>query len=308
MGFRVSRALLMSGTALAAGSVWLLGASASTKFRVDVNMVTLSLTVTDNDGNYVNGLKPVNFRISEDGVPQKISAFIEARDKKDLSETILAGSNVFVLFDTSNGMYSGFSYAEDAISNFIRSLDPADSVAVYAFSRNLSRAATLTRDHEEAIRQLRDVVAGDDSALMNALLLTLRDASKVPGRKVIVVFSNGPDNASMLAPDDVRRLAEDEGVPIYVVSTREGNPIMNAVFGRLTDGSGGKCYFAGNWRSQAHAFSLIREELANSYTIAYYPKDNPNQGFRKIDVQIVNDSGKMYHIRTRQGYRPRPYS
>jgi Ca-activated chloride channel homolog len=74
-------------------------------------------------------------------------------------------------------------------------LDRTDSVAVYTFSRNLSRPAALTHDRNEAIFGLRKAVAGDDSALYNGLLLTLRDAAKVPGRKVIIVFSNGPDNA-----------------------------------------------------------------------------------------------------------------
>ena len=99
------------------------------------------------------------------------------------------GTNVFVLFDTSNFMYKGFVYAEDAIADFVRGLDKADSVALYTFSRNLSRAAILTHDHAEAISGLRKAVAGDDTALYNALLLALRDAAKVPGRKVVIVFS-----------------------------------------------------------------------------------------------------------------------
>jgi len=66
-------------------------------------------------------------------------------------------------------------------------------------------------------------VAGDDTAVYNTLLLTLRDAAKVRGRKVAIVFSNGPDNASMVAPDDVRAVAEDEGIPIYMISTNEVN-------------------------------------------------------------------------------------
>ena len=93
------------------------------------------------------------------------------------------GTNVFVLFDTSNFMYRGFVYAEDAIADFVRGLDRADSVAVYTFSRNLSRAASLTREHSDAISGLRKSVAGDDTALYNCLLLTLRDAAKVAGRK-----------------------------------------------------------------------------------------------------------------------------
>ena len=92
---------------------------------------------------------------------------------------------MFVLFDTSNYMYRGFVYASDAIADFVRGLDRADSVAVYTYSRNLTRAASLSRDRIDAISGLRKAVAGDDSALYNSLLLTLRDAAKVPGRKVV---------------------------------------------------------------------------------------------------------------------------
>ena len=133
----------------------------------------------------------------------------------------VVGTNVFVLFDTSNYMYRGFVYASDAIADFVRGLDRADSVAVYTYSRNLTRAAALTKERNDAVSGLRNAVAGDDSALYNCLLLTLRDAARVPGRKVVIVFSNGPDNASMVAPDDVRAVAEDEGIPIYVISTNE---------------------------------------------------------------------------------------
>ncbi len=128
-----------------------------------------------------------------------------------------------MLFDTSNYMYRGFVYASDAIADFIRGLDRADSVAVYTYSRNLTRATGLSRERTEAISGLRKAVAGDDSALYNALLLTLRDAAKVPGRKVVIVFTNCPYNASREAPDDVREVAEDEGIPIYVISTAQVN-------------------------------------------------------------------------------------
>ena len=217
------------------------------------------------------------------------------------------GTNVFVLFDTSNYMYRGFVYASDAIADFVRGLDRNDSVAVYTFSRNLSRPAPLTHDRNEAIFGLRKAVAGDDAALYNGLLLSLRDAAKVPGRKVIIVFSNGPDNASMVAPDDVRAVAEDEGIPIYVISTNDVNkdPMSSAVFKRISTRTGGKAYFAKTWQKQVEAFESIREDLGNSYTVTYYPQTNPNEGFRKINVEIVSDVGKKYRVRARPGYRPR---
>jgi VWFA-related protein len=226
-----------------------------------------------------------------------------------LSGDAFVGTNVFVLFDTSNFMYHGFVYAEDAIIDFVRGLDRADSVAVYTFSRNMSRAASLTNDRNEAIFGLRNSVAGDDTALYNGLLLTLRDAAKVPGRKVIIVFSNGPDNASMVAPDDVRAVAEDEGIPIYVISTNDvsKDPISSNVFRRLSTQTGGKAYWAKTWQKQVEAFEAIREDLGNSYTVTYYPAPNANEGFRKIDIQIVTDIGKHYRVRSRPGYRPRTY-
>src|SRR4051812_10744296 len=298
-------------------------------FRVKVDMVVLSFQVTDSKGHYVNGLKPTDFKIFEDGIQQQIATFAEGAkaplavgedgSTKPLLEggkdalpgmekpDAFVGTNVFVLFDTSNFMYRGFVYAEDAIADFVRGLDRADSVAVYTFSRNLSRAASLTRDHSDAISGMRKAVAGDETALYNGLLLTLRDAAKVPGRKVVIVFSNGPDNASMVAPDDVRAVAEDEGIPIYVISTAEVNkdPVSSGVFKRITSKTGGKAYWAKTWQKQVEAFESIREDLGNSYTITYYPQANPNEGFRKISVEIPSDTGKKYLVRNRPGYRPR---
>jgi VWFA-related protein len=302
-------------------------------FRVKVDMVVLSFTVTDSHNRYINGLKNTDFKIYEDTIVQKMATFAEGTKPPmqvledgttrplvagepaeapgnpgiDLHSDAFVGTNVFVLFDTSNFMYRGFVYAEDAIADFVRGLDRADSVAVYTFSRNLSRAATLTHDRGDAIGGLRKSVAGDDTALYNALLLTLRDAAKVPGRKVVIVFSNGPDNASMVAPDDVRAVAEDEGIPIYVISTNEVNkdPISSGVFRRIATRTGGKAYWAKTWQKQVEAFESIREDLGNSYTVTYYPQPNPNEGFRKINVEIVTDIGKKYRVRSRPGYRPR---
>ena len=295
-------------------------------FRVKVDLVVLSYTITDHKGHYINGLQPKDFKISEDGIPQKLASFAEGnkppmeiqpdgsmrpmqvseQGKVEGRPDAVVGTNVFVLFDTSNYMYRGFVYASDAIADFIRGLDRADSIAVYTYSRNLTRAAALTKERNDAVSGLRSAVAGDDSALYNALLLTLRDAARVPGRKVVIVFSNGPDNASMVAPDDVRAVAEDEGIPIYVISTNEvtKDPISSSVFKRISTGTGGKSYFAKTWQKQVEAFEAIREDLGNAYTVTYYPQPNPNEGFRKISVEVTSDAGRKYRVQARPGYRP----
>jgi VWFA-related protein len=225
----------------------------------------------------------------------------------DRIASLVSGASVFILFDTSNYMYEGFVYAQDAIADFIRSLDNPDRVALYSYSRDFSRAAPLTADRGAVLRGLRRTVAGDDAALYNAMLLTLKDASTLSGRKVVVVFSNGPDNASMVAPEDVREFAQAEGISIYMVSTREArhDPVSTAVFQRMSTSTGGKAYFAKNWTDQQTAFTSIREDLAHLYAVSYYPQSNSNRGWRSIEVKLAGEHLKKYEVRTRTGYRPR---
>lgn len=308
--------------------------------HVVVDMVQLNVAVTDKKGNYITGLRPQDFAVVEDGISEKLATFAEGNeparrvasvtsddaksdppaadssnsavqmtpvDPQSLS-SLVAGASVFLLFDTSNYMYRGFVFAQDAISDFVRSLQTADKIAFYSYSRDLSRGATLTSDRSEVLRAVRTTVAGDDAALYNTLLLTLKDAAKYPGRRVVVVFSNGPDNTSVVPPEDVAELAQSAGIPIYMISTQVAKiePVSSAVFERMTAATGGKAYFAKTWRDEKNAFASIRDDLGHLYSLSYYPQYNPNRGWRGITVKLVGDRLKAYHIRTRNGYRPKP--
>lgn len=311
------------------------------QLRVNVVLVQLSVAVTDNKGNYVTGLRPEDFTISEDKIPQKISTFEEAADADadgneiarpgemhhsnpaplpketdppatpPTAEPAVASSShlneasVFVLFDTSNYMYRSFVYAQDAIADFIRSMDNESKIAFYSYCRDLSRAIQLTPDRFRVINGVRSTVAGDDAALYNSLLLTVKDAAPLKGRKAIVVFSNGPDNASSVPPEDVAELAQSTGTIIYIISTQEAedDPASAAAFERMSKASGGKAYFARNWREEKQAFSAIRRDLVHLYTLSYYPQANPNHNWRSISVKLVGKDLQKYHVRTRDGYR-----
>ena len=323
--------LLSSFSGLAVNSA----AQDEPRVRVSVDLVQVNVAVTDDKGNYVTGLRPQDFTITEDKISEKIATFGEGNeltrslmdvppeakpsapdsaDPKPSEESTLkqvptvAGSNVFILFDTSNYMYRGFVYAQDAIAEFVRSLDMADKVAFYSYSRDLSRASQLTSDRSAVLRSVRSTVAGDEAALYNSLLLTVKDASQYTGRKVVVVFSNGPDSASLVPPEDVAELAQSTGIVIYMISTRDAQlePVSTAVFERMTKATGGKAYFAKNWKDERQAFASIRDDLAHLYSISYYPKANPNRGWRTITVKLNGDKLRKYHIRTRNGYRLQP--
>ncbi len=162
-------------------------------------MVQLNVAVTDKKGNYITGLRPQDFihhgrwHCGENGhfrrgrraahrglrasAPSDLSGVagdpVKGSGKRlahsaDLA-SLVAGANVFVLFDTSNYMYRGFVFAQDAITEFVRSLGDADKIAFYSYSRDLSRSARRLRrtGHRFYARSDRRV-AGDEAALYNA--------------------------------------------------------------------------------------------------------------------------------------------
>jgi Ca-activated chloride channel homolog len=319
--------------ALVSGNDGRIKAQESPDLRVVVNMVQLNVAVTDKNGRYITGLSPKDFEILEDGILEKPATFAEGdeparslvgitEDPSDAGDMAkhapsdgsptpnspINGANVFVLFDTSDYMYRGFVFAQDAIAEFIRSLGSADKIAFYSYSRDLSRLSPLTSDRAQVVRAVRSTVNGDQAALYNALLLTLKDAAQHSGRKVVVVFSNGPDNSSVVPPEDVAEFAQSAGVSIYMISTQlaQLEPVSTAVFDRMTAATGGKAYFAKDWKDENRAFASIRDDLAHLYSLSYYPKPNANTGWRAITVRLVGDQPKKYKVRTRNGYRPQP--
>jgi VWFA-related protein len=348
MSHRLFALLLIVSASMAGSAAWMAAQERrqdDTVIRRVVDMVQLNVAVTDRRGQYVTGLHPSDFVITEDGIPQRIATFEEGNsgslnvadasqgngttqspDLPGTGEASLAGSTaqesltpvnspitgakVFILFDTSNYMYqsNGFVFAQDAIAEFIRSLDGPERVAFYSYSRDFARVASLTPERSEILRAVRSTVNGSESALYNALLLTLRDAAQYTGKRAVVVFSNGPDNASMVPPENVAELAQSLGVPIYMVSTNAArlDPISTAVFERMSANTGGRAFFARNWTDQSRAFASVRDDLANLYLLSYYPVANPNRGWREIRVRLAGERFRNLTVRTRSGYRPLP--
>lgn len=323
----------------------------SSPIQVNVVLVQLNIAVTDRKGHYVSGLRPQDFAVYEDKIPENIAWFeegdqsgrrmikvagsgapaeagtsahggsgtsgeatanapeppVSVTSQEHVQEALeeMPGANVFVLFDTSNYMYRTFVFAQDAITGFVRSMTGPDRIAFYSYSRDLSKGSLLTADRARILNAVRSSVAGDDAALYNCLLMTVQDAAPLRGRKAIVVFSNGPDNASSVPPEDVEELAQSTGTIIYIISTRqaESEPVSSAVFERMSKATGGKAYFAKNWEEEGRAFASIRDDLSHLYTLSYYPKPNQNRGWRKITVKLVGPDTQKYHVRTRDGYR-----
>ena len=165
--------------------------------QVIVNMVQLNVAVTDNKGNYVTGLHPEDFVVSEDGITQKIATFGEGSEptRRIIEATAEnrapgtgsysarhAGQCIYKRLELSALRHRMCSFCSiPAITciaasfslrmrfrDFVRSLENADKIAFYSYSRDLSRSSMLTKDRSQVLHSVRSTVAGDDAALYNS--------------------------------------------------------------------------------------------------------------------------------------------
>jgi VWFA-related protein len=273
-------------------------AQSGSVFRTRVDLVEASFIVTDDAGKYVSGLQPADLRVLQDGNEQTIRSFVDPSTAE--LDDARADASIFLLFDTSNAGYFTFPQTEDAIAAFIHTAQSRDLIAINSFSRNLFRLSPLSVNHDLALHNLRDAVAGDQTALYNAILLTVLDAAKVPGRKSIIVFSNGPDDSSILSPEDVARVAEREGVPIYLFSRGRNDSTIHEVMRSLVTRTGGQMYFTRTTAEQSQAFAAVRNDVGHTYLLTYSPATNPDHGFHKIELQIPGHG--HCHLRSRAGF------
>ncbi len=270
----------------------------SNVFRTRVDLVEVSFVVTDDSGRYVSGLHQDDLKVLEDGHEQNIRSFLDASSADPDDDK--AAASIYVLFDTSSSGYLSFPQTEDAIAAFIRTVRPRDQIAINTFSRNMNRLSPLSADRDFTMQNLRSAVAGDQTALYNAILLTVLDAAKAPGRKSIIVFSNGPDDWSALSPEDVGRVAEREGVPIYLFSRGKENAETHWAMEELASRTGGKIYCTRSSAEQQVAFNAVKNDLGHTYVLTYSPQETPDHGFHKIELKIP---GRDHcHLRSRTGY------
>ena len=188
-----------------------LPAPTETLFRASSNLVEVYATVTDSHGRYVDDLTAKEFAILEGAHSQSITAF----------ENHTANVSVALLFDTTSSMEGALPSLKSAALRLLEELRPDDSVAVYGFNDHVAELQRFTTDKVAAKRAVLRAHALGSTALYDALLRVNHDLAARAGKKVIIVFTDGDDNSSMLTADDVIQRAKTLGVPIYTIAEGE---------------------------------------------------------------------------------------
>jgi Ca-activated chloride channel family protein len=273
-------------------------------FRAGVDVVSLSVTVTDASGRYITDLTPDQLSILEDGVKQDITYFDRANVPIALS----------LLLDTSASMEDKMATARTAAVGFARRLRPQDLGQLIGFADRVEVLQTFTSDQDALERAIRKTAANGSTALRNAVYIALKELKKIRAtteedirRQAIVMFTDGDDTSSLIGFDDLLDLARRSETAIYTIALRSPFEIENKTYGKtdfslrqLTQQTGGRTFFPTRIEDLAGVYGQIADELANQYVVGFVSKNTRRDGaWRKL---IVRADREGTTTRTRLGY------
>jgi Ca-activated chloride channel homolog len=261
-------------------------------FRAGGRIVEVYATVTDSRGRYVDDLEASQFSILETGQSKPVFAF----------ENHTASVSVALLSATTQSMVEALPPLRAAALRLVDDLRPADSVAVYSFADTVSELHPFTSDKQAAKRAILQTRARGITALYDALVRVNRDLSDRPGKKVIVVFTDGADNCSMLTANTAIERAKARGIPIYTVAEGEAleESRLMAQLTNISQATGGSRFTIHKLSDIGAVIEKVSEDLLHGYLVAFQPAPGEGHNWRKVELVIKGRKGLQ--VRARQGY------
>lgn len=272
------------------------------KIAVDVNLVVVHATVVDVKGHFVDGLTPANFKLYEDRVEQKITVFRH----EDIPIT------VGLVVDNSGSMRDKRSRVNAAALTFVDTSNRDDEVFVVNFSDDYY--LDLDKDFSSDLGELKEALERIDSrgstALYDAIRASLDHLRKgTRDKRVLLVITDGEDNASRITFDRLLRLAQQSEASIYGIGllseqSRRAAKRSKRALTALAEATGGLAFYPDSVHDVEAICRKIAHDIRNQYTLAYYPSNAAKDGtYRNISIQTIPrpGMGKLF-IRTRTGY------
>jgi Ca-activated chloride channel family protein len=275
--------------------------------RVNVRLVNVFTTVTDDHGAPVADLTKDDFKILEDGVPQTISIF----DRE--SELPLS---IALAIDTSESTRRDIKLETASAKKFVRSiLRPQDRLALFEISEDILQRTRYTADMKSIEHGIDDLQKGAGTSLYDGIYLAADTLLDRQGRKVIVLITDGGDTTSNTDYSTAVRHAEEAEAIVYsiiivpIAASAGRNTGGEHALIQLSKDTGGKYYYAESIAQLDEAFHQISEELRTQYLLAYYPSRRvSDSSFRRITVEVTKKEpeGTELQVRHRAGYYTAP--
>ena len=278
-------------------------------FRSQAELVVLQVTVVDPRGRFVPDLQMDDFGVYEDGRRQDVAFFAATATPLDL----------MILLDTSASIGARMGFVQAAAINLVKALKPADRGAVILFSDKVRVAHALTGDTAALEAAVNSASPSGATAMYEALYIALRDLARPRShegelrRQAIVVLSDGDDNSSRVAFDDVLEEARRRNPatiftivtpPIGELLQEQLQPRSLFALRKLSEETGGRSFTPPVLSDLAGVYDEIAAELNQQYWLAYVPAPSSIGGFKQVAVQLTGHP--ELRARTRSGYYSKP--
>ncbi len=271
------------------------------RISVDVDLVVLQATVRDREGHTVMELAQRDFQVFEDGRPQAIRLFRH----EDTPVT------VGLVIDHSGSMREKLADVTAGARACVHSSNPNDQMFVVNFNETVSSGLPIGMRFSGNAEQLGGAIWGTPAvgttALYDAIIEALKGLQQGSSdKKVLIVISDGGDNASKAGLDQVLRIAEQSSAMIYTIGIFDPeDPDRNPkVLQRLARETGGEAFFPTQLSETVDIYQRIAREIRDQYTIGYSSMNEMgNGGYHKVRLTALLDGRGKLSVRTRAGYR-----
>ncbi|MGH9754802.1 MAG: VWA domain-containing protein [Blastocatellia bacterium] len=275
------------------------------RIRIDTNLVTVPVSVTDAQGNPIRNLTVEDFHLEEEGVKQTIQPLGEP-GKSPLELTLL--------FDVSRSVRNRFDFERETAGRFLKEvIKPGDAVTIFSIGTAPKLSVQRTENVENAIAATAAIQPTEDTtAFFDTVVKASQylDTSSNPGvRRVMVVISDGEDtNSERFRLDDAKRELQRAEALFYAINPSGPSIRLNKIstkghdgMVRLANETGGLAFLPDKLEDLTKVFNQIAAELQAQYLLGYYPSNETNDGkFRRITVQVPKHPD--LRIRARKGY------
>jgi len=274
------------------------------RLAVDVQLVNVNATVLDEDGKYMDNLKPEDFQLFEDSKEQKVAFF--AHDRK-------VPISVGVLVDTSGSMRHKLQQALQTVREVSLALSPQDEMFLLTFDDGVEMRQKFTSNQQDVQRALRGIRSGGETAVYDAIKVALKEMDSARNhKKVLMLVSDGFDTKSKTTATQAQELLKRSETILYAIGIDDddNDPVAQRdtryhiyyyMLGQLSAIGGGQTFkmFTGRNYALDGLAQIILEELHQQYTLSYYPTGEGNGSWRKLEVKVKKTGAQ---IRTRMGY------
>ncbi|MEM7583989.1 MAG: VWA domain-containing protein [Acidobacteriota bacterium] len=256
--------------------------------EIDVRLVELYTSVTDNQGRFVTGLTAEDFQVEEDGQVQVIQRF-------DTVEHLAI--NVALLMDVSMSMRKKLDIATRSAQRFFETvLTPKDQASLLSFNHDVRRVVGFTNDVDDLRYGVDGFRAWGTSRLHDGLIYTVHSFGGLQGKRALVLLSDGQDVDSDFTFKQVLEQTLRSAVAVYPIALG-----IDHQLGRLALESGGRLFLIGGVEQLDAIYRLIEEELRSQYLLVYEPPANGRRDFRRVEVKVLKPGLKARSI---HGYYP----